>query len=124
MRNKITTAEAVAIGARLKAARLRSNRSLVEVGRAAGIHHSQVSRCERGAFKVISKNVRKVCETLDISHPQLTKARPRGLSLSERFDALIEELPGIAAAFDRLFDVLESSAKARAARKQLPQPPP
>lgn len=123
MRNKITPAEAVALGARLKAARLQSNSSLIEVGLAAGLHHSQVSRCERGAFKVISKNVQKLCELLEISHPQLTKMGAPGRPLSARFDALIEELPGSATAFARLFDLLESSAKARPARKRSRQKP-
>lgn len=115
MRNKITPAEAVEIGARIRAARLRANKSIIEVGHLAGVHHSQVSRCERGNFKTVSKNVQKMCMYLQITHPKLESPEMLGRALSERFDALLKSVPGSAIAFSRLFDVLESSTQAKAA---------
>lgn len=101
---------------------MRSNKSLVEIGQAAGVHHSQVSRCERGAFKVISENVQRLCEVLQIAHPKLSKSEPLPRPLKERFDALLEELPGSAAAFACLFDFIESSSMAKTSRKRQRRP--
>jgi transcriptional regulator with XRE-family HTH domain len=109
MRNRVTTSEAEAIGARLRDARLREHMSVIEVGLRAGVHHSQVTRCEHGGFKTISPNVQKLCKELNVKHPKVPIAWLEEEALRARFDALLSEMPASAAAFEKLFDVLEAS---------------
>lgn len=118
MRNKITPTDAAEIGARIRAARLRANISIVEVGKAAGVHHSQVSRYERGIFKTVSKNVQNLCALLQVKHPKLLISGLPTKELKERFDAVLEAIPGAAVVFSRLFDVLEASTRSKYARKR------
>ena len=105
MRKKITSSNATAIGARLKAARLQFGLSITELGSAVGVHHSQVSRCERGNFKTYGRNVQKLCNFLEITHTSLIDRPHNQAPLAGRFEAL----PGSAPAFARLFDFLEQS---------------
>lgn len=120
MRNRVTPSEAVVIGARLREARLRANRGVTEVGSEAGVHHSQVSRCERGDFKTVSPNVQKLCNTLKVKHPKVPGDAVSQKDLRSRFDALLVEVPGSATAFERLFDVLEDSRARRGGRRRRP----
>lgn len=111
MHNKLTPLEATEIGARIRAARLRANKSLIEIGIEAGVHHSQVSRCERGLFKTAGRNLQKICINLQITHPKLVVSNSPNNELRERFDALLETFPDSATAFSNLFDILESVVK-------------
>lgn len=118
MRNKINPSEALAIGALMRAARTRANQSIQEFGAVAGVHHSQVSRCERGQFKTVNKNVHRMCTLLGISHAALHSVRPNDNDLTDRFDTLLKNVPGSAEAFSRLFDVLEASTLKHRAGKR------
>ncbi|WP_375338428.1 helix-turn-helix domain-containing protein [Variovorax paradoxus] len=109
MRNRVTVAEAAFIGARLRKARLRAQTSVKELGALTGVHHSQVSRCELGDFKIVSPNVQKLCEYFKIEHPRLPRFAVRTEGLRARFDVLLTQIPASASAFERLFDVLEES---------------
>lgn len=118
VRNKISPAEALTIGALMRAARTRTNQSIQEFGAIAGVHHSQVSRCERGQFRTANKNVQRMCALLGVSHEKLLSLGPADHTLKERFDILLKKVPGSAEAFSRLFDVLEASSLKRSAGKK------
>ena len=83
--------------------------SVTELGLKAGVHHSQVTRCEHGGFKTISPNVQKLCKELNVKHPKVPTAWLNQEGLRARFDSLLAEMPASAAAFEKLFDVLEAA---------------
>lgn len=118
MRNRITISEAAVIGARLREARLRAKKGITEIGNTTGVHHSQVSRCERGDFKTISPNVQKLCKAMNVKHPKVPEIWMSQEDLRTRFDALLADLPGSAAAFACLFDVLEDSRARKSSRRR------
>jgi transcriptional regulator with XRE-family HTH domain len=119
MRNKVKPAEATEIGARIKGARLRLKLSISELGSATGVHHSQISRCERGEFKTTGGNVQKLCKFLKISHPKLSTESLSKKHLRDRMEALIDAVPGSAVAFTSLLDVLEVSLTSKSIRKRM-----
>lgn len=119
MRKKIKPTQSETIGARLKAARLRSLLSISELSNATGVHHSQISRCERGNFKTYSKNVQKLCNFLDISFPGVTDHPRDHTALTGRFEAILKSLPSSVPAFAQLFDLLEGSAAASHSKRRL-----
>jgi transcriptional regulator with XRE-family HTH domain len=109
MRNRVTIPEAALIGAGLRAARLRANLSVTELGFRANVHPSQVTRCEHGAFKTVSPNVQLLCNKLNVKHAKVPEAPIAEAGLRARFDALLAEVPASAAVFERLFEVLEAA---------------
>lgn len=113
MRNRISTSEAASIGFLLREARLKRNLGIKEVGLSLGVHHSQVSRCERGNFKTASLNVQKMCKYFDVKHEKMPKHLALEDSLRARFETLLSKMPASAAVFERLFDVLEASQKSK-----------
>lgn len=54
------------IGAQIKAARKKQGLSLKELGEKVDVHFTQISRMERGAGVLLSKNLRKVCNYLRV----------------------------------------------------------
>lgn len=122
MRKKIKPTQSEVIGARIRAARLRSLLSISEVSRATGVHHSQISRCERGNFKTYSKNVQKLCNFLEIVYPGITEQPRDHNALTGRFEALLKSLPSSVPAFAQLFDLLEGSVAAGHPKKRLSSP--
>ena len=97
---------------------MRSNSGVAEVGAKTGVHHSQISRCERGDFKTVSPNVQKLCKEMNVRHPKVPRDSASQEDLRSRFDALLTEVPGSAAAFECLFDVLEKSQAGRVGRRR------
>ncbi|MCO4095335.1 MAG: helix-turn-helix transcriptional regulator [Acidovorax sp.] len=61
--DNLTPAE---LGHRIRKAREARNLTLSELMRRTGVHHSQLSRIERGQFRLNGKNVRKICKALGI----------------------------------------------------------
>lgn len=55
------------LGARIHNARRRAGYSLEMVALHTGVHHSQLSRIERGAFRHYGRNVQKLCEFFALS---------------------------------------------------------
>lgn len=103
----------------MKGARLRLRLSISELGSATGVHHSQISRCERGEFKTAGGNVQKLCKFLEVSHPKLSSESMSKKHLRDRMEALIDAVPGSAVAFKSLIDVLELSLASKIARKRV-----
>src|SRR3990167_6730609 len=54
------------IGAQIKAARKQQGLSLKDLGEKVDVHFTQISRMERGAGVLLSKNLRKVCNFLRV----------------------------------------------------------
>ncbi len=57
------------LGVAIKSARKHRGYSLKSLGDAVGVHYTQISRMERGAGALLSKNVRKVCKYLQVPVP-------------------------------------------------------
>lgn len=103
----------------LREARLKENLGIEEVGSSLGIHHSQVSRCERGNFKTTSPNVQKLCKYFGVKHEKVPKYQALEDSLRARFETLLSKMPASAAVFERLFDVLEASQKSKVSHRKI-----
>jgi transcriptional regulator with XRE-family HTH domain len=110
---KLSIAEARALGTRIKEARTKARLTLEEAARDIPMHHGQLSRVERGQFKTLSRNVLTLCKTLRIADIP-GDATPRSSeALESRFHALLSAVPGSAAAFASLFDVIERTSTRR-----------
>jgi transcriptional regulator with XRE-family HTH domain len=57
---------AILIGKEIKSARQLANLTLLDLENSLSIHHSQISRIERGAFLRPSKNVQVLCNSFAI----------------------------------------------------------
>lgn len=79
MSNKLSPQQAAEIGARLRAARERRGQTLQDISIDSGVNYSQLSRFERGDFRVRSKNLQKICYFLQI--PVLLEAGSEALHL-------------------------------------------
>lgn len=61
--------DATTCGAALRRAREANGLSLLDLAGLIGVHHSQISRIERGHFRRLSNNVQTLCTFLDVEHP-------------------------------------------------------
>lgn len=57
------------LGSQIKVARKKRGMSLKILGEKAGVHYTQISRMERGEGVLLSKNLRKICEILQVPIP-------------------------------------------------------
>jgi len=96
--------------------------SVCELARVIGVHHSQIVRYEQGSFRTINSSVQLLCNYLRIRHSRLAVARGTEQLITERFSALLDSIPGSAAAFATLFDLLEVSMQNKHPRKSNRQP--
>lgn len=56
----------IELGRRIRRAREDRRLTLAALAARTGVHHSQLSRFERGQFRLNGKNVRKICKELNI----------------------------------------------------------
>lgn len=84
MTNKLSSRQAVALGAQLKAARERLGQTLQAVSHHSGVNYTQLSRFERGDFRTRSKNLQKICKILQISIAADVRPEAPHLGLAER----------------------------------------
>ncbi|AVI82537.1 hypothetical protein XJ28_01575 [Pseudomonas syringae pv. tomato] len=101
-----SSSEVAFIGAQIRQARLGRGLTLVDLGRAVNVHHSQISRYERGQMNSIGKNLHKICTFLQI------KDDPREystgtVSLGRKVDELLRFAPGCEPAVTKLVEALE-----------------
>lgn len=83
--------DAQLLGRRLRAARKARGETLISLAVATGVHHSQISRIERGEVVTLNKNVQKICEFLnETDDPFLLAAAP---TLGQRVDRLLLAAP-------------------------------
>jgi transcriptional regulator with XRE-family HTH domain len=105
--------------AQISAAYSRRGLSFSEIGRACGVHSSQVSRICRGEFKTLSYNVVQVCkvlglelETLKVEEPALSALRQRlERSVLEVWDETPEDAERIAAFLRQLLDLRRTGSR-------------
>ncbi|MGV6953173.1 helix-turn-helix domain-containing protein [Pseudomonas chlororaphis] len=81
------------LGAQIKSARKRQGFSLKSLGLKAGVHYTQISRMERGTGVFVSKNVRKVCEILQVPIAPASRVPSSNEGLSEKIQDLIQDWP-------------------------------
>lgn len=103
--NMIPPAE---IARRVHSARIGRGLTLQELGAACEVHHSQVSRIERGKVIRVSKSVRKICTYLQIS--LLDSAPSPAPELITRVECLIRKSAASARAIEGLVAALEELA--------------
>lgn len=113
MGKKISAAEARALGARIKEARSKARVTLKTAAKDVPMHHGQLSRVEQGQFKTLSVNVLMLCKSLRIANLPGGTAPGTREALELRFHELLSAVPGSAAAFASLFDVLERASMRR-----------
>lgn len=105
MTNRMDQAEAVALGARLRRARVAQGLTLSQVAKGCDCDHTRVSKIERGQFAVLNGKVQKICTFVRVD-----PSKSDGLSvpaLHARLDRLLVARPDAAAAVQAFFDALE-----------------
>jgi transcriptional regulator with XRE-family HTH domain len=108
MGSRLDPGQAKLLGAQIKLSRQRRALSLQDAAALCGMHHSQLSRLERGQFKRLSQNVQTACELLHI-RPHESVAPSAGVArLHARLDALVSRNPKSADVLVALLDALDS----------------
>ena len=92
---------ATILGSDLKHARESRKLTLINVANETGIHYGQLSRFESGNFKVVSANLQKLADYLQVRLPALDD------DLSIRFERLTKRSPRHLAACTLLVEALE-----------------
>ncbi|WP_370467896.1 multiprotein-bridging factor 1 family protein [Pseudomonas sp. EL_65y_Pfl1_R32] len=94
------------VGAQIRQARLGRGLTLVDLGHAVGVHHSQISRYERGQMNSVGKNLHKICTFLQIKDdpPEYSTGTA---SLGRKLDELLRVSPGCEPAVTKLVEALE-----------------
>lgn len=88
MTEKFHTLSATQIAKQIREARTARSLTLVQLGSACGVHHSQLSRIEQGKIVRISKNVERICTFLQIAiYPRSMEPPQHLLSRVERLIA-------------------------------------
>lgn len=108
MASKLDSKQAKALGAQLRLARQNRSLSIQDLAGKCGIHHSQLSRLERGLFKCMSGNVQIACAYLHIKPHESMAASPDVAQLHARLDALASRDPRNTEIVSALLDVLDS----------------
>ncbi|WP_440063139.1 helix-turn-helix domain-containing protein [Pseudomonas syringae] len=94
------------VGDQIRQARLSKGLTLVGLGRAVNVHHSQISRYERGQMSSVGKNLHKICTFLQIGDYPLEY--PTGTaSLGRKVDELLRVAPGCEPAVRKLIEAVE-----------------
>lgn len=94
------------VGAQIRQARLGRGLTLVQLGDAVNVHHSQISRYERGQMNSVGKNLHRICTFLQIKddpREYLTSTA----SLGRKVDELLRVAPGCEPAVTKLVEALE-----------------
>lgn len=108
MASKLDPTQAKLLGTQLRVARQSRSLSLQQVASQCGMHHSQLSRLERGLFKRMSKNVQFVCIYLHIKFHESMAASADVAQLHARLDALASRDPRSTEIVSALLDVLDT----------------
>ncbi|WP_429547842.1 helix-turn-helix domain-containing protein [Pseudomonas frederiksbergensis] len=101
-----SSSDVALVGGQIRQARLSKGLTLVDLGRAVNVHHSQISRYERGQMSSIGKNLHKICTFLQIKEdPQQYSTGTA--SLGQKVDELLRVAPGCEPAVTKLVEALE-----------------
>jgi len=97
--------QARALGKRLRAERKARALSLQKLGKITGVHHSQISRFEKGMAVTFSENLQKICNELAVGlPPAMVEER---MPLGHRVEALLRASPDSEIAIDAFVTALE-----------------
>ena len=108
--------DAKQIGCRIALARKKRGMTLESLGLAVGVHHSQISRIERGQVRLVGKNMQKICTFLGLEPMGESTVEPAD-SFTARAEALIQEWPEGGEVLNTLMDALEMAlARKRVSR--------
>jgi transcriptional regulator with XRE-family HTH domain len=113
MARRLDPAAASLLGATIKAARLERSLTLQSLARECGMHHSQLSRLERGQFTRLSENVQVACSKLHIPANEVA-SNPSVAQLHARIDALVTREPRTVEVLAALLDALDAMQGASA----------
>ncbi len=97
--------QARALGEQLRAARRNRMLSLKKLGEITGVHHSQISRFEKGVAVTFCTNLQKICKELNVG-PTSTMAGEQ-MPLGHRVEALLRASPASEVAIDAFVSALE-----------------
>ena len=103
--NSIETAKQ--LGMRIRTERNSRGLTLKQLARQVEMHHSQLSRIERGAAITLSENVCKLCTLLKIPIDCYANQPGGALSLGERIERLVTRAPESAPVITRFIDAIE-----------------
>lgn len=101
-----SSSDVALVGAQIRQARLGLGLTLVELGNAVNVHHSQISRYERGQMNSVGKNLHKICTFLQIKDDP-RECSPSAASLGRKVDELLRVAPGCEPAVTKLVEALE-----------------
>lgn len=105
-KNIYSKKDAIALGDKIRNARIEKDMTLKSLGKIIGVDHSQISRYERGQVVRISKNLQKICTFLQIDD-DLDRFSVGGVSLGRRVDELLLLAPEGGPAVAKLVEALE-----------------
>lgn len=108
MARKLDQTQAEFLGTQFRLARQSRALSIQEAASQCGMHHSQLSRLERGQFKRLSGNVQILCSNLHIKPHELMADSTGVAQLHARLDALVGRDPRNAKILAALLDVLDT----------------
>ncbi|WP_103714312.1 helix-turn-helix domain-containing protein [Pseudomonas syringae] len=98
--------DAALVGDQIRQARLSKGLTLASLGRAVNVHHSQISRYERGQMSSVGNNLHKICTFLQIEDDPLEY--PTGTaSLGRKVDEFLRVAPGCEPAVRKLVEAFE-----------------
>jgi transcriptional regulator with XRE-family HTH domain len=100
--------ETQSLGSQLRAARLKSNLTLQQVGSNVSMSHSQISRIERGNFKNPSKNVQILCNYFNIDWTGSPSSRDKA-ALASRLDRAASVSPQWGKVIVAFVDAIETA---------------
>lgn len=96
------------LGRRISAARRAAGLTVTALAAKALVHHSSVSRAERGYFQTVNPSVRKICTVLGIAWEEEKDAPDLALLLSQ-VERIAAQRPGVAHAISALVSELEAN---------------
>lgn len=100
--------DAKQVGYRIAMARKKRGMTLKGLGFAVGVHHSQISRIERGRVRLVGKSMQKICTFLGLDPMGENTVEPVSAFIA-RAEALFQEWPESEAVLSALMDVLETA---------------
>lgn len=105
MTKKFNMYSAQQIAKLIRQERISRGLTLVELGVACGVHHSQLSRIEHGKVVFVSKNMEKICTFLQITPEVLDKEKC--FPLISRVESIIASSKASEHAIESLITALE-----------------
>lgn len=107
MARKLDQSQARLLGSQLRAARQAEALSLHEVATRFGMHHSQLSRLERGHFRRLSDRVQLLSSYLHIRPREIVAGMSELAQLHARIDALADRAPKSVELLTAFLDALD-----------------